>query len=347
MNNIAKNFPGELKRNTNPGIICRISVPFSRSKRNSIYDPEREKRLNLKVSDGLFQYVLGNYVRNYPLSYQFLLLKGHRDSTNYAWISVTFKFTWKILGNVVHRLAIPMVAARTINELNRILKQSGTMIRLHIVCIQVSTIPDIPNMTNKERLDSYGKPNERLSNDLLIAVVNELDYRIMGFPYAMNQNKSVIIVNSKSLFEIYDIAHALGHILGAGHTPDPKDPDYKPFVFYGQGYITNTKKCTLMSPPTLDCIRQPIFSNQNKTYQNEMFGNALYDNGLWMKQNRFVLQSMGNESLTCPRELSLGYSQEMLNCMMTDVTDPSKKRLLACKETENTTIIFYFREMRG
>ena len=333
-----------------PGLPYQLDefVPFgSRSKTKPTYDPEREKRLNLKASDGLFQYVLGQYIYNYPLRHQFLLLQGHRDSRNFAVISVTFKFTWKILGNVVHRLAIPMVASRMINELNGILKRSGTLIRLYIACIQISTIADIPNMTNKERLDSYGNPDERLSNDLLIAVVHEMEYNTMGFPYAMHQNKSVIIVKSTHLFEIYDIAHELGHILGAGHTPDKVDPEYKPIVFYGQGYISNTRKCTVMSPPTLDCIPQPLFSNQNESQFEEEFGNALHDNGRWMKQNRFVLQLMGNQNLACPKSLSLGYSQELVRCLITDVTDPSSMGdLLACKEDKDTSEVVYFSPKR-
>ena len=79
------------------------------------YDPERERELQFQQSDGLMQYVLGRYAHHLPLRHNFLMLRGHRDWTNYAHISVTFQFTWSTLGHIVHRSGVPMIVARTIN----------------------------------------------------------------------------------------------------------------------------------------------------------------------------------------------------------------------------------------
>ena len=76
------------------------------------------RRLRLRKSDGLFQYVMREYGHKYPLRQQFLMLHGHRDSKHTAMISVTFQYTWafmEAMGSIVHKYAMPLIAARTIN----------------------------------------------------------------------------------------------------------------------------------------------------------------------------------------------------------------------------------------
>ena len=83
------------------------------------YNAERERQLNFRKSDGLFQYVIGRYAHNYTLQHQYLMLLGHR-AKNYASISVTFQFSWRVIHNVIHAAAMPMIAARTINVILQI-----------------------------------------------------------------------------------------------------------------------------------------------------------------------------------------------------------------------------------
>ena len=93
----------------------RESVFTPTSTTSHPYDPERERELQFQQADGLMQYVLGRYAHHLPIRHNFLMLRGHRDWTNYAHISVTFQFTWSTLGHIVHRSGVPMIVARTIN----------------------------------------------------------------------------------------------------------------------------------------------------------------------------------------------------------------------------------------
>ena len=217
------------------------------NKSQNSYDPERERKLQLRRSDGLLQYVLYHNFRNFSLGHNLLLLKGHRDKTTVARITVTFQFTTKFMVDIAlknYNQVMPLIAIRTINELNAIFKRSGTLIKLYIGCIKISTIwGDAPGLSAKDVLEAYSAPSkycsfyqperlfpkaicfldERVTNDLLIVFVRDLNHlgNTISYPYGYPEGKSVVIVNSRSFLETYDIAHEIGHVLGAGHTPDP------------------------------------------------------------------------------------------------------------------------------
>ena len=166
--------------------------------------------------------------------------------------------------------------------------------------------------------------DQRLGSDLLIAFQDNVQYRTMGFPYAMHLNKSVVVVRSTSLFEVYDIAHEIGHVFGAGHTPAPAEPPYSPYVFYAKGFINNTdNKCTLMTSPMVKCAKQPLFSSPRDPYLGEIFGRRYtHDNAAWIKQNRYVMQEVGDEINACPAPHSLAalsYIAKMVRCLTIEI----------------------------
>ena len=58
-----------------------------------------------------------------------------------------------------------------------------------------------------------------------------------------------------------------------------------------------------MGPPTgwySKCFRARHFSNPRKIYKSEVLGEDWkFDNALWIKENRFLLANVDNETLPC------------------------------------------------
>jgi hypothetical protein len=78
-------------------------------------------------------------------------------------------------------------------------------------------------------------------------------------------------------------------------------PQYKPIVFYGQGIKTAKGHCTIMSF-LRNCTPLPYFSNPYLTFDGEKLGDEfgyVNYNVKWMRQNRFLLQSVGTEGQKC------------------------------------------------
>ena len=84
----------------------------------------------------------------------------------------------------------------------------------------------------------------------------------------------------------------------------PALPEYKTTVFYGQGIKTAKGHCTIMSflYNYFDCTPLPYFSNPYLTFDGEKLGDEfgyVNYNVKWMRQNRFLLQSVGTEGQKC------------------------------------------------
>ena len=77
------------------------------------------------------------------------------------------------------------------------------------------------------------------------------------------------------------------------------------------------------------CIPLPFFSNPLKTFEKERLGiEHLHDNTEWIRQNRFVLQMVGNEQQRCPEGDWTPWQSHYVECLSNSTFDEG---LLMCK----------------
>ena len=118
-------------------------------------------------------------------------------------------------------------------------------------------------------------------------------------------------------------------------------------MFFARGYKTpQSGFCTLMTDAQA-CKNVPYFSspdifldaqNFSTTGKSEppkppeRLGTALHNNAEWIKQNRFILENVGNESMKCPINRATGFmiEPELVECIIKSSldSDPCLRRFL-------------------
>ena len=85
------------------------------------------------------------------------------------------------------------------------------------------------------------------------------------------------------------------------------------------------------------CVTQPVFSTPNwpKNASEDILMipmgiKNLNDNAEWMRQNRFALKDVGDQSQLCPYGLDLPYQYWLLRCMDMDVTSIDAIAVFKC-----------------
>ena len=88
------------------------------------------------------------------------------------------------------------------------------------------------NLSNKiaklSHLFSCLKKDVKESADLTLVFVDNLNENTLGlsYYYQIAEGKTVILMKNEALFATENIAHEIGHVLGAGHGPDPGENIY-------------------------------------------------------------------------------------------------------------------------
>ena len=68
----------------------------------------------------------------------------------------------------------------------------------------------------------------------------------------------------------------------------------------------NNGFCTIMA--SIPCIPLPYFSNPRKSWAGEKMGyENHYDNTKWIRENRYILENVGNEGKSCGTNIRKKY----------------------------------------
>ena len=155
----------------------------------------------------------------------------------------------------------------------------------------------------------------RISNDIVIAYVHELSgFAGKTIPYQMHLGASGVVIRFDGLFDKYLLAHEVGHVLGAGHSSiGGYYPELTATMFYALSFDTSQSNwCTVMTHDRI-CNKVPYFSNprividalnakRGELKPPERLGTDLHDNARWIRENRYLLSSVGNETMACPHD---------------------------------------------
>jgi hypothetical protein len=85
-----------------------------------------------------------------------------------------------------------------------------------------------------------------------------------------------------------------------------------PFV---HAHVMNSGFCTIMSKPD-DTYCTPIlnYANPAVNFNGEPSGHCLSQNAVWIKENRFRIQDVGNEALVCRNTYT--FDKKLIACLL-------------------------------
>ena len=87
-------------------------------------------------------------------------------------------------------------------------------------------------------------------------------------------------------------------------------------MYYAQGY-TGNHRCTIMSVPDVGkACRYIEYFSSTKLANKIRIGKPDQDNTRWIKNNRFILESIGkNDTQNCERQVDWGVDPDVVDCL--------------------------------
>ena len=122
-------------------------------------------------------------------------------------------------------------------------------------------------------LDEIHRLRDQYEADLVVLVPNKLDATINASVMAEASTAFVIVHWEYLDAPDYGLAHEVGHLFGARHTPD-SDPNLEPFP-YGHGFRNDSLR-TIMANGSQR--RVPYFSGPDQAFENVVLGDSTLSN---------------------------------------------------------------------
>jgi len=231
-----------------------------------------------------------------------LVQKGKADDTTVVEFSIRFYYTKefaKATSDVT--LFFNQVLAVT----NQGFSNSKIPVKAKIFCIEATTLTDQPEADdlrkNFEKLKGAGVAGRRAllgTADAAALFVVKTNQAGLGQHRGWDSSNSLSVNVKRHSFTSFVFGHEIGHNFGCEH--DPKTEPKNKYYNYGYGSLINPKYLTIMGYPSGKYEKViNYYSNPKVLYKGVATGTKLQDNARVIKENRFAMAAVGDESGTC------------------------------------------------
>jgi hypothetical protein len=92
--------------------------------------------------------------------------------------------------------------------------------------------------------------------------------------------------------------------------------DVSPSIAFAHAYVQKKNDfCTILSTNDFKpCVALPYYSNPDLEYKGEALGGCYSQNARWIKENRFRVEAVGDESMICKNTYT--FEKNLIVCLL-------------------------------
>ena len=260
------------------------------------------------------------------LQIQSAMKRGLEDNSSMSDISVMVYYTIPFKNIVTDPI---LYIEHLIDGANQIFRNNDLPLRLSQFCIEELDVEEGPTAESRLHGFLYAKSNSTAVNETLAAlsILGTTDIAILMTataveePYTMGmfastggaaftgptpveRNPPLAWVSAGAKQGNKDpinlFAHEVAHLLGCDHNREEYNGGLSNTTHYGY-LVKGTNYRTIMAYDTHEQnnVRIPFFSSKDITYDGLKIGDAQNDNRRTLRQNRFLISQIGDESGNC------------------------------------------------
>jgi len=231
-----------------------------------------------------------------------LVQKGKADDTTVVEFSIRFYYTKEF---VKATSDVTLFFNQVLAVTNQGFRNSKIPVKAKIFCIEATTLTDQAEADdlrkNFEKLKGAGVAGRIALLDTADAAalfVVKTNQAGLGQHRGWDSNNTLTVNVKRHSFTSFVFGHEIGHNFGCEH--DPKTEPKNKYYNYGYGSLINPKYLTIMGYPSgkyENVIN--YYSNPKVLYKGVATGTKTQDNARVIKENRFAMAAVGDESGTC------------------------------------------------